>query len=854
MTDATRRNAMPGDSRVQSSNKKFVMTPLAAAVVVALNPTGPVQAQESDDGALDEVVVTATKRSLNLQDVAQSIDVLSGDDLVKMGAKDLEATIRALPSVTLTAMMPGQNSLVVRGISTGPFEYRTEAQVAVYLDEQPMTFNSQQVGIRNIDMARVEQLPGPQGTLFGSSSQTGTIRYITNKPNSNGFEGMVEGRYGVTKGGDPSSDMSLVLNMPMGDSFAMRAVGYRSHDGGYVDNVFGTSFSGNYDNSDQVAENINEYDVNGGRLHALWNMGDKWSALFTVVGENTDAVGVWDTDEALGDYKVTRFEDEWRTDDWVSTALTLDGDLGFADLSLNVTKFDRDIAYEYDNMTYSQWKDYTNRGYDYDSGYYYGYPLYNTNYNRSIIFNDQRQERESFELRLTSSGDSKLQWMVGAYYEDIIDEWYYGARVDDFLNTDSWYSANYYYAYYANYYGHYNYDCYCYMTNPNVSYPLAPTDVGYSNTLDRSIKQTAVFGEVNYDLTDELTFTAGMRWAEYDRDIYSRFAFPEGLPPYTDLILGADGSFSDVGKVDDTLFKVGLKYSLDDSRMVYGLYSQGFRLGGFNNQRAASTGRLPLEYTADYLDNYEFGIKSKWLNDRLLFNADVFYMEWTDYQQGADLGQWWMRGTVNAGDAETTGVEVQTEWQATDNLSLSLNFFVAKAEFSSNFCNEYIDNVHQPCVINSSGEAVWSSLDDDGEEIQANIVSGMRMPNSPNATAFASIYYTVPDVLGGDLWFYYDISYSDEIWNEIDSVRDNDRDGLAPSWTYSSFSAGLQFESGLDVELNVRNLTDEKSFSYVGTWEASNASDFGDPRYQKIRAQDRPRSIWLTLRYRFGET
>jgi outer membrane receptor for ferrienterochelin and colicin len=127
------------------------MTPVAAAIVAALSPTSPVLAQE-EAARLDEIIVTATKRELNLQDVPHSIDVLSATQLARMGAKDLEATLRALPSVSLTAMMPGQNSLVVRGISTGPFEYRTEAQVAVYLDEQPMTFNSQQVGIRNIDM------------------------------------------------------------------------------------------------------------------------------------------------------------------------------------------------------------------------------------------------------------------------------------------------------------------------------------------------------------------------------------------------------------------------------------------------------------------------------------------------------------------------------------------------------------------------------------------------------------------------------------------------------------------------------------------------------------------------------
>ena len=281
--------------------RKAVLTPLAAAVIAALCPAGPALAQEDGAARLDEIIVTATKRELNLQDVPHSIDVLSAAELKRMGAKDLEATLRALPSVHLTALTPGQNSLVIRGISTGAYEYRTEAQVAVYLDEQPLTFNSQQVGIRNIDLQRIENLPGPQGTLFGSSSQTGTIRYITNKPVTGSVLGQVEGAWGTTTGGEDSYDISGVLNIPIGDSFAIRAVGYTSHDGGYVDNIFGESFAGNYDNADLVEDDFNEYDVDGGRLHALWNMGDNWSTLITVVAENTDATGVWDTDESLGD-------------------------------------------------------------------------------------------------------------------------------------------------------------------------------------------------------------------------------------------------------------------------------------------------------------------------------------------------------------------------------------------------------------------------------------------------------------------------------------------------------------------------------------------------------------------------
>ena len=843
--DNVRRHAgVPAAEEVLNQTLKF--SPVTAAVVAAISPTATAIAQD-DGNELDEVIVTATKRSLDLQDVAQSIDVLSAVDLARMGARDLDSTIRALPSVNLTALQPGQNSIVFRGVSTGPFEYRTEAQVAVYLDEQPLTFNSQQVGVRNIDMQRIESLAGPQGTLFGSSSQTGTIRYITNKPTTDGVEGQVEARYGLTEGGEGSYDVSGIINIPLiEDKLAVRAVGYSSVDGGYVDNVLGLSLSGNYDNADKVRDDFNEYEVNGGRLHALWSVTDKWSALLTVVAENTTADGVWDTDSTLGDYNVTRFEDEIRTDDWLTTSLTIDGDLGFADVSFTYSRFDRDIAYEYDNQTYSQQKDRIYGGglyYElYNAGdpnyvYYSNTALYDTEYNRSIIFNDQTQERDTFELRLVSSGEGRFQWMAGAYYEDIVDQWFYGTRNENLTQTRAWAAAQAYAYYYgvANYYNNYT-------PNPDQVYPLPDTDVGYSNLLDRQVSQTAFFGEVSFDLTDDLTIHGGYRWAEYDRDIFSQFNFPLGLLPIGDRTVG-DGSFRDVGKQDDSTYKIGIRYNLNDDKMVYALYSQGFRVGGINSPRAVATGRLPFVYNGDFLDNYEFGIKTQWLENRLTINASAFFMEWSDYIQGASFDQWWLRGNVNAGGAETTGIEIQADWQVTDNFSVAANLFVADAKFQDNFCNVFENNELQPCPTLPDG-----SIDPDELDIRA----GMPMPNSPDATAHISFNYSIPDVLGGDLWLYYDLSYSDEIWNDTDDIVENVTDGLAPSWTYSTFSAGLQLPNEWDVELNIRNLFDQSNFSYVWTGEASNADAFNDPRYRQIRAQDRPRTYWITVRKGFG--
>ena len=162
--------------------------PLAAAICAVLQPASVALAQQAPDPTkLESVVVTATRREVNLQEVAQSVTALSTEDIAKQAFQSLDDVAGALPSVTLVNAIPGRNDIIMRGISTGTGEYYTDSQVSVYLDDQPMTAISQQVDVRLIDIERIEVLPGPQGTLFGSSSQSGTIRYVTNKPDPSGY-------------------------------------------------------------------------------------------------------------------------------------------------------------------------------------------------------------------------------------------------------------------------------------------------------------------------------------------------------------------------------------------------------------------------------------------------------------------------------------------------------------------------------------------------------------------------------------------------------------------------------------------------------------------------------------------
>ncbi|MGH8195637.1 MAG: TonB-dependent receptor, partial [Woeseiaceae bacterium] len=511
--------------------------------------------------------------------------------------------------------------------------------------------------------------------------------------------------------------------------------------------------------------------------------------------------GTWESDPALGDYKITRFFDEYREDDWYQTAMTVTGDLGFAELSFTAADFSRDINYEWDNMMYEQWRT-----------AYYGpyYPLYDTDYSNGSTFNWQGQERYSFEARLTSQGESRLQWMVGAFYESVYDWWFYGALVPGLTSTDAWEAAQAY-AYLANYYGY------------DVQYPLTPTDIYYQETFDKEIKQTAVFGEVTWKLTDDWDVTGGLRWFEYDRREFDISEVPKGLPASGSLDVG--GRTESAGVSNDTVLKFSTRYHLDDDRMMYFIYSEGFRLGGNNSQRAAATGLIPPSYGPDTLTNYEAGLKSEWLDNRLQLNVSLFHMQWDDIQinDNVDGEPFWLVGTLNAGDAESTGAEINGTWYITDNLLFEASAFLAEAEFVETFVTQ------------------------DDEEIP----DGTEMPHSPERKFSAAMQYTVPglDFVNGDLWFRYDTSYQSETWDSLGDAIDLDPTGIVPSSTASNFQFGLELENELDISLMVRNVWDDRNVSFLSNYVYGGF--FGDPRYPGIKALQKPRTSSLTVRKSF---
>ena len=800
-------------------------TPLAAAIFATLYPASQGLAQEAEDAAqtrLEPVIVTATRRSENIQNVAQSVTALSTEFIQKQALVNTYDLIGALPSVNFISYVPGQSVIVMRGLGTGTGEFRIDSKVSIYLDDQPMTAISQQADVRLVDIERVEALPGPQGTLFGSSAQAGTLRYVTNKPDISGFSSEVSVEVGTIQGGDQSYDLSSWVNIPVSDNFALRAVGFWAEEGGYVDNVVGPTLYNQSTNANVAEDDQNIYRTTGGRLSGLWTINENWNLLTAGIYQRGDTMGTWETDPLLGDNKVTRFYDEWRDDEWWTAAATLKGNLGFAELSLMGTYFERRIDYQWDNTNYAQW-----RSFYYSSGGYPAYyALYDTGGLRSTTFNWQKQERYAYEARLTSQGDSKLQWMAGAFFEDVYDYWEYGALVPGQERTPAWDKAQE--------------NCLDVVdSTPGLTCPIPLTDIYYYNEYSATVKQMAFFGEVTYDLTDKWSITGGARWFEFDRDTFDLYQVPLGLPVESDP--DANGLASQ-STDSDTTFKFATQYQFTPDVMAYALYSEGFRLGGENAQRAADTGLVPLVYGPDYLSNYELGIKSTWFDNRLLLNASLFLMEWDDIQlrlagtSDSDTGAWWLEGNFNGAKAEQKGLELNGQWYATDALSFEWSAFLASPEFTEDTFVPNTDEVY--------------------------IADGTTMPVSPKEKYFVAVEYNFPKFLPvqGNVWTRFSYTWQSQVLDSLSAIQDfesaetpEERDEalefLIPPWKSGTFQIGYTSDSGWDAAFIVRNVFDDASYTYLSsTWYGE---DFGDPRWRHIRNLQQPRTYSLSFTKRW---
>ena len=718
---------------------------VSVAVSLALGTQVPVvHAQD----ALEEIVVTARKRSENLQDIPESILAITGDAIARSGLQSMYDYARQIPSLAYVARGPGANKIVFRGVTEAGTAFFTDSSAALYLDEQPLTQPALTPEPRLVDIDRIEALSGPQGTLYGGSAQSGTLRIVTNKPDPGAFAADVSASVSGGSTSDTSYDVSGMINLPLvQDKLALRLVGFSAEDGGFIDNVLGLSPGGGFDNASVVEENAaGKAEYRGGRASLRWDANERWSLTGSVVFQDLDSSGNTEhMPERVGDLEQVRFIEEFREDRWTQLGLTLEADLGFAELVSATSYFTREILYQLDNTEYIAYL-----GSFYYGSYYVQYAFGPDPVGQGWV-NPQDTRRFSQELRLSREGE-KWAWIGGLFYERFDDHWDFQSRIQDYEDTGSF---QYWYAYYG-------------------AQPGTSNNAFWNSNNRTQTEQYAAFGELTYQGLENWNFTVGARWFDHERDRRYLVSRPHGR---------VEQDLNPIQSENDVTLKFSASYRIDDDKMVYGLYSEGFRNGGRNTVRPGAV--LPAPYDPDFLQNYELGLKSQWAGGRLRANVTAFHMVWEDYQLGVvDPGPLFATMIINFGDAEIDGVELDLLAVPVDGLEFSLNAMVLNAETTS-----------------------------DNDLIGVN--AGARLPVSPELKASSSLQYTFPNVLfGGNPYARIQYSYHGDSLNGVEcNTPDCDAPDTQPSYSISDIKFGIEAEAW-EVNVYLDNLTDERAVLY----------------------------------------
>jgi len=683
-------------------------------------PTG--EAAGTQQGGLTEVIVTAQRRVENIQDVPITIQALTGDTLNKLDVQTFDQFLQFLPNVTQSNQGPAQGEIFMRGLSVsgggnqGGGTSAAFPAVAVYLDEQSGQLPGRNLDVYAVDLERIEVLEGPQGTLFGGGALSGVLRYITNKPKIDVTEGYATASYGITAHGGPNTAVSALLNVPLIDEhLAIRGVIYNDRQGGYINNVpstftrLGTDqgfarYNGGVvptnspmiNNASVVKNDINPVTYQGTRASLLWKINDDWNALLTETYQNIEADGVFyqmpfgsegttfdQKGAPIGKYplaplSVTLFNDSFDKDKFSNTALVVNGQVGPIKLVYSGAYLNRNVE---------QVQDYTNyaRGV---FGYYYQCAGYSTNpadgqcYSPSTIWRESlRNTHNSQELRLRTPEDLRIRGLVGAYWEryNITDftHWAYvtvpqcsptGLNVNCFLPIQPWPGP------------------------PSGNTPVPPT--GFFDDVERGYKQTAEFASIDFDIVPKvLTISGGIRHFKYDSnetggDVGSFYC--KQFTPTTYFGFCQNPSGTNFGLRRTQVTNTGnrgrgnLTWHVTPDVMVYYTYSQGFRAGSFNRTTSChlkdSQGIdlycFPATTEPDNVTNNEFGWKTTWLDNHLLFNGALYKMNWDNAQtiffdpQGG-LGN--LAFATNGPSYRVKGIELTTLWHMTQGLTVDVS-------------------------------------------------------------------------------------------------------------------------------------------------------------------------------------
>lgn len=757
-------------------------TKLAQAVSLASLPiaaTVPTIALSAEKNLLEEVVVTASRRAENVQDIPLNITALGGNQIKELRLRDIADIAAYVPGLTIVDRGPRDEipDILVRGLNTtglGPgFGSDT---VATYLGEIPL-----QVNLMPVDLERVEVLIGPQGTLYGQGTMGGAIRYIPNEADTNEFELELRGdmNSGV-ESDDLGYEAGITVNIPLiEDTLALRANIDVRDDPGFIDYDFVVRESGvsnpepDFSNPADVAANLRQVeDANGAettayRLNLRWLPTDNLDVNLWYYEQEVEAEGRQIANRlafGTGKYQAgMRYEEPNNfTNELIS--LDVDWDLGWAQATFVYGETDYDEVGQRDQT-------------DLLLGFEYGYESFPTfsAFTRETV----EEETETIELRLTSSYESRFSWVVG-YFENELDS--YAVSSEFTPGFDQFAVDNF------------------------GGVQLRPDSLEYIEITDQYEKETAFYGEIAFDVTENLTLTVGYRSYEFEVDSSGGF----GLP-LADTVFGGEPQDAinvsignNVGDDDGDLFKFNASWDMNDDTMFYFTYSEGYRNGGVNavpectadqlvsteQQLCASADEVFID--PDTIENYELGYKGYLMDRTISANLAIYYIDWQDLQVDTVTDNGSLPITGNGSEAVSQGIEFQGRWLINDSWEAALTYAYTDAELTAD----------APGLVGP-----FDALD------------GTRLPGSPEHQATFNLTYRTTVFDNVDLAINYGVVYHGDVFNipggdedtlvDPDTGLQGDRGGEAiPSYDIHHLSATFTKDQW-QVQAYVDNLTDE---------------------------------------------